>query len=71
MDYLYIKNMDLKILEPAACRCGSDPRIHYCDAGTKRFYFIACPTCECRTDDYLKPEDAMRAWNEKNEQKNA
>lgn len=68
MDYLYIKNMDFKILEPATCTCGGDPRIHYCDADTKRFYSIACPNCECRTDDYLKLEDAMRAWNEQNEQ---
>lgn len=66
MDYLYIKNMDFKILEPATCTCGGDPRIHYCDADTKRFYSIACPNCECRTDDYLKLEDAMRAWNERN-----
>lgn len=29
MEYLYIKNMDLKILEPYACTCGSDPQIHY------------------------------------------
>lgn len=66
MEYLYIKNMDLKILELYACTCGSDPQIHYYYDGTKRFYFIACSNCECRTDDYMKPEDAIRAWNERN-----
>lgn len=62
MEYLYIKNMDLKILEPHDCTCGSDPQIHYYYAGTN---FIACSDCECRTDDYLKLEDTIRAWNKR------
>lgn len=29
-------------------------------------YFVACEKCGCGTDDWLKPESAINAWNTRN-----
>lgn len=29
-------------------------------------YFVACEKCGCGTDEWLKPESAINAWNTRN-----
>lgn len=53
------------------CECGNDdpsmirvpPGIRFCRGNQSSLYFVRCKICGKRTPDFTSEEDAAKAWN--------